>query len=236
MKNKIYLIIIYLVINCIEAEPKISKETINKNDFEWDWTESIKYHDEKVQFKIFINKNSYNVLENIFNKLNVIMPKSSIVTLLEFYDIGLLEITNKSDNNFNFELEKLHVTSRENKTSPIAPQDLVKDIQRINIKGITKNVYNTLAIVTVTTAIIGIMVIANTNGANISCCSGSNQQSNDKVELEKFWSSFYQETTFDYQDLISSSNLIQPNSEKVGIIFLRKGLLNSKAKPSLSYQ
>jgi hypothetical protein len=222
MRKIISVIQIILLTGCMTADPKISNYDVSKNRFDWDYDHLLFIENNSFVISLFPSKNSDRIFDFITNRYIIDSERSAKKFLSDNYDIYLIGITNKTNAEKCFYLRNLHLKYKAEYHHPISPVDLPSEINRINPKGISKNIYNALVIITVTIAVIAIIAYA--SKGNIGSLPGG--PNFDFPAGPKKWSAIYHGTKYKFDDLIIDENILAPNESKSGILFMPKRKIN----------
>jgi len=216
-RNSIYMLLL-LCISCVSADPGMTTCTINKDTFDWDYKNPVTFENDTFNVTMVINRNSRNIIKEIYYKYSMDGEPSAQNFLYDSYDICLIDVCNKSNAEEMFLLSRFSISGNNGSFYPLSPIDIPAEINRINPKGISKNVYNTLAVITVTAAVIVVATSVPTIPLPYH-----NESFLEKKEKKELWSGMYHSTKYEYEDLIIDKNSIKPLSCKKGIIFIKKG-------------
>jgi len=236
MKKLIACLLIGLQFNCMSADPKITETNINDNTFKWDYNKPIIYKNEDSLITIYPSKVADNIFDELYYKYVVDGNISAAKYLNDNYDVCFIVVYNKSEEELSFDLTKLKINNGKSSYKFISPLDMPLKVKRLNPKGITKNIYNTIVIIAVTAAIIA-LCRENKSLPNIPDISINPPSSVEKSSLAKepnnyqkygIFSSFFHKTEYNYTDCIIDENKISPLSTKEGILFIKKGSFKKK--------
>jgi len=239
MRKLIVWSLIILHLGCISADPKETKYKVNDDSIQWNYNNPIHYENDRFLINLYLSNDTENIFTKIFYKYAVDGDKSALSYLSNNYDICLIDIHNKTNAELIIDLNKIKLLKDKISINVYSPLDIPAQIERLNPKGITKNIYNTIAAIIVTAAII---VLLSQGGAGClsvpapqdsSLKSGRNEKKEEKPDDYKkygIFSSLFHKTDYDYDDCIIDTNIIQPVSHKSGLVFVKKGFINSKIK------
>ncbi len=222
------------------ADPDRTQYQVQKENFDWGRYAVKKFEDKVFRVKIF----SGDYPDDLFEELGTVFvkdgDKSAVYYLKSYYDIFLLEIENKTDLPQDFSIPRIQFIGQECKDQFATPWSLPNDVYRLNPKGITKNVYNGIVVLGLAVALAAISYSIPNILMGASSSKDKKETELTKVEpTEKekkfYWSSLFHETKYQYNDLISQTNRIEPNSKKIGLLFLAKDSFD-KCRDSLILQ
>jgi len=230
MKKFIICLLIGLQISCISADPKMTESNISNETFKWNYEKPIIYERENSVITIYLSDISGNIFSDIYYKYVVDGDVSALKYLSENYDICLINVFNKKKSAIEFDLTKLKLLKNNKSYKFISPLDIPSKVKRINPKGITKNVYNTVVIIAITAAVIALCKDSKSppvfpTSTNFSTNSSSGVQ-ND-YEANGIFSNFFHKTKYKFNDCILDANTIPSLSNKSGIVFIKKGRLSN---------
>lgn len=239
MKKFIACLLAGLLVSCMSPDPRVTESSINNETFKWNYTSPLVYEDSRSTINLYptgIQDSSFN---DIYYKYAVDGDISAVKYLSENYDICFIDVINKNKSKLTFDLSKLKLVRNKKIYNFISPLDIPSRVKRLNPKGITKNVYNTVVIIAVTAAIIALCqkshsapsIPSFSSGPDFSINSGASGSDN-KYGI---FSSFFHKTKYHFSDCILESNIIQPLSNKTGIVFIKKGALG-KGKTMIIYE
>jgi hypothetical protein len=227
MQKIISIILVVLLTGCVSADPRKTDYSVSTSKYEWNYDKPLLFENELFAMRLITSKNSAGVFDFITDKYAVVSESSAKKYLSHHYDICLIEVANKTDAEEIFYLNGLHLLYKDQDVSPISSVDLPSAVNRLNPNGISKNIYNALAIITITTAVVAFFVLALRANLTLPAAGPqkSDKESSDKLEKEELWSSLYHDTQFQCEDLIIDENPIASYSHKSGIVFIPKGKL-----------
>jgi hypothetical protein len=237
--QKIFTIILcLLLIGCVSPDPRKKDYPISTGTYEWNYNYPLSFENELFAIRLLANKNSAGIFESIADRYAVASESSAARYLSRHYDICLLEVENKTDEEQIFYLNKLHLVYNGQNISPLSSFDVPSAVDRMNPQGISKNIYNVLVITTITAAVLGLIALTGMEGIRgwgPGPSFGHDPPSSGSKE-EELWSSLYHDTRFQYQDLIINENPIAPQSQKSGIVFIPKGKLKFDSRLHMVYE
>jgi hypothetical protein len=232
MQRIISIILCILLVGCVSADPRRTNYSISISKYEWNYDNPLSFENELLAIRLIASKNSASVFDFITGRYVVMSESSAKKYLSNHYDICLIEVANKTNAEEIFYLNRLHLVYKDQDVSLISSVDLPSVVNRINPNGISKNIYNAIAIITITTAVVALVVLSHGHlplqGDSIPWPSAGPQKSDkesSKLEKEQLWSSLYHDTQFQYEDIIIDENPIASYSHKSGIVFIPKGKL-----------
>lgn len=228
MQRIISIILCILLVGCVSADPRRTNYSVSISKFEWNYDNPLSFENELLAIRLIASKNSASVFDFITGRYVVMGDSSAKKYLSNHYDICLIEVANRTNSEEIFYLNRLHLGYKDQDVSPISSVDLPSVVNRINPNGISKNIYNALAIITITTAVVALLVLSHGHAFNFLGHSAGPQKSDkesSKLEKEQLWSSLYHDTQFQYEDIIIDENPIASYSRKSGIVFIPKGKL-----------
>lgn len=241
MKKLIACLLIGLQFNCMSADPKLTESNINDNTFKWNYDEFIKYDSDNLLITIYPSQVQDNIFNDLYYKYAVDGDVAAVKYLSENYEICFVVVYNKNKKECNFDLTKLQINNHKRSFKFISPLDMPSKIKRLNAKGITKNVYNTIVIIAITAAIIALCQKSNSI-PNLNLPINITPNSNDSTKKEPndyqkygIFSSFFHKTNYHYNDCIMDNNIVLPLSTKEGVVFIKKGCFKNKDL-QLNYQ
>jgi hypothetical protein len=228
MQRIISIILCILLVGCVSADPRRTNYSVSISKYEWNYDNPLSFENELLAIRLIASKNSANVFDFITGRYVVVSESSAKKYLSNHYDICLIEVANRTNAAEIFYLNRLHLVYKDQDVSPISSVDLPSVVNRINPNGISKNIYNAIAIITITTAVVALVVLSHGRFFNFPLPSAGPQKSDkesSKLEKEQLWSSLYHDTQFQYEDIIIDENPIASYSHKSGIVFIPKGKL-----------
>jgi hypothetical protein len=227
MQKIISIILCILLVGCVSADPRRTNYSVSISKYEWDYDNSLLFKNELFAIRLIASKNSAGVFDFITGRYVVTSESAAKKYLSNHYDICLIEVANRTNAEEIFYLNRLHLVYKDQDVAPISSVDLPSVVNRINPNGISKNIYNALAIITITTAVVALVVLSHgaINFPGGSAGPQTSDKESSKLEKEQLWSSLYHDTQFQYEDIIIDENPIASYSHKSGIVFIPKGKL-----------
>ena len=217
MKRIIAVIFIILLSGCMSADPRESRFTASMKEFNWDYERALDFENNTFRIRMVPSKDSGTVFDHIANSYAVDKESSARRYLFDNYDVYLLELKNKTQAEQIFYLDKLYLVCRDVTISTVSPVDLPSEIRRINPKGISKNMYNSVVVITVLAAISSALITLGNENLRPSGLEA------DVLSAPEIWSGVFHKTRLKYEDLILNQNPIGPNKSKSGIVFVSRG-------------
>ncbi len=198
----------------MSADPRESRLIVSMEKFDWDYKLALVYENDSLHIRMVPSRDSDTIFNAIANGYSVDKESSARSYLSDSYKVCLLELKNKTPAEQIFYLDKLHLVYEDVALSPVSPVDLPSELKRLNPKGISKNIYNSVVAITVLAAI---------SSALFAMGDGNMKPTGVEAEVlysPGIWSSIFHRTNLKYEDLILQKNPIGPNKSKSGIVFI----------------
>lgn len=217
MKRIIAVIFIILLSGCMSADPRESMFTVSKEKFDWDYGRALVLENDSFHIRLVPSRDSRGIFDALADSYAVDKESSARRYLADTCEICLLELKNKTQAEQIFYLDKLYLVCRDVTISTVSPVDLPSEIRRINPKGISKNMYNSVVVITVLAAISSALITLGNENLRPSGLEA------DVLSAPEIWSGVFHKTRLKYEDLILNQNPIGPNKSKSGIVFVSRG-------------
>lgn len=198
----------------MSADPRESKLIVSMEKFDWDYEHALVYENDSLHIRMVPSRDRDTIFNAIARRYAVDRESSARSYLSDRYEVCLLELKNKTRAEQIFYLDKLHFVSNGVILSPVSPVDLPSEVRRVNPKGISKNIYNSVVAITVLAAI---------SSALFAMSDGNMKPTGVEADVlysPGIWSRIFHNTHFKYEDLILKKNPIGPNKSKSGIVFI----------------
>lgn len=203
-----------LLSGCMSADPRESNLIISMGKFDWDCKHALVYETDSLRIRMVPSRDRDTIFNAIAHRYAVDRESSARSYLSDNYEVALLELKNKTRAEQIFYLDKLHLVYNDVILSPVSPVDLPSEVKRLNPKGISKNIYNSVVAITVLAAI---------SSALFAMGDGNMKPTGVEADVlysPGIWSSIFHKTHLSYEDLVLHKNLIGPNQSKSGIVFI----------------
>lgn len=235
-----FIILIYFIFicGCISADSDKTDVRINRNLFNWNMANPLKTESGHFKIEIYTNESREDLFENIFHMYVKDGDSAALNYLKRKYDVYFLQIENRSEETAEFNLSSIKI-SGECGGKFTSSWSLPNHINQVNPKGMTKNIYNTI----VSTALIAGFAAMMYYLGGVPSVPGENNKKKDipvktlepaDKDKKEYWSSFFHNTRYHYNDLISERNLIAGKGRKAGIAFVEKNL-SEKCKEGMHF-
>lgn len=225
IKSNILILLLFYIFSCVTADKSKSEIIVNKNKVLSSTLINQIYNFHGLNINLIIIDESEGFFSDLFNSIAVDKQESAFYYLLKNYYISYISVENTTNHELVFNANSICIVVDDFELKPIMKENLPDKLERFNLKGTIKNIYNTGAICA-TTAFIVLSIIT---CAKDNHCGGIehiddvlNLSQTGETDPKKLFSSIVHKTEIQYNDVIDKENIIGPGQIIDGIIFFEK--------------
>lgn len=243
MKYLPVIFLIFLSLFCIKRDKPVTILEIRNDHLYWHKDNPKKFRSKSFDINSYLNQKNQKVFENLTYSIFVDNRKAAKEYLLKRYDILYLEVNNKSNRSKNFQLSKMEVFSNGKQVGFFYPEELPEQFSRVNPKGMTKNVYNSVAVVV---SIVPVLLVYLGGGMMYADADYNRMKEFQRYQryvytppairpnrsgdfsFSRYFSSILHMNYVEYKDVFHENNEIERKAIKAGVLFLEKGVLSQE--------